>query len=150
MEQFEFLKSDEEIFNKHYKYYYHLFRHLDVIKKNKITTRRDLLKYFEQYNFIDDWIKLKDYLIEEIEYIILNKNKYVNEDWYYSFFSDDYLKLLKESYETITYKKFVSEINQFEFIELIKRLLAFEMAEYGIFGRTECDAMGYFELCNYI
>lgn len=125
MEQLEFLKIDDEIFKKHYKYYYHLIRHLNIIKEYKITTRRDLLKYFEQYNFIDDWIKLKDYLIDEIEYIISNKRN-INPNF---FFSDFYLNLLKESYETITYKKFVSEMNNFEFRTLIKQLLLLKITE---------------------
>lgn len=125
MEQLEFLKNDEEIFNKHFKYYYHLIRHLNIIKEYKITTSRDLLKYFDQYKFIDDWEKLKDFLIEEIEYVISNKRN-INQNFFYS---DFYLKLLKESYETITYKKFVSEMNFFEFRTLIKQLLLLKITE---------------------
>ena len=140
MEQFNFLKIDDEIFKKHYKYYYHLIRHLNIIKEYKITTRRDLLKYFEQYNFINDWIKLKDYLIEEIENIILNERK-LNKRW---FFSNNYLIELKEFYKTTNYNIFISQINQFEFIMLIKQLLLLKMANYGIFDETEFNLIKNF------
>ena len=118
----------------------HLIRHLNIIKEYKITTRRDLLKYFEQYNFINDWIKLKDYLIEEIEYIILNERK-LNKRW---FFSNNYLIELKEFYKTTNYNIFISQINQFEFKILIKQLLLLKMANYGIFYETEFNLIKNF------